>query len=268
MMARATGPGVRWDAQLYAAHSRHHRSFDSVFLDTLEIPRDSRILDLGCGTGELAHRLTLIAPDGRVVGLDASASMVEEARRRHPGVEFVNGAAQELSPELGTFDLVVSTAVLHWIPSPVHTAVLRNVRSVLAPAGRFRAEFGGRGQIAAARRIMGEEVERMGLGVRPTWYFPAPAAYLRRLVAAGFSERDSWVRLRQQRRPLPDLVALRGWLRSQVTIAYTASMNDADAAEFRRRVEDRAVVELRRDDGSFDQDYVRSDLLAVTQGAN
>jgi trans-aconitate methyltransferase len=267
-VARSTGAGVQWDATLYAANSGHHRSFDAVFLESLEIAPDSSILDVGCGTGELTARLAVLAPEGRVVGFDGSDSMVAEATRRHPGVRFVHGSAQELSEDLGTFDLVVSTAVFHWIPARAHPTVLRNIRRVLNPTGRFRAEFGGRGQIAAARRILDEEVTRMGLAVRPTWYFPAPAAYLRRLVAAGFSASESWVRLRHQRRPLPDEAALRGWLRSQVAIAYTATMSDEDAAEFQRRVEARAVLELRRADGSFDQDYVRTNLLAVPQGAS
>lgn len=261
------GAGVRWDATLYAANSGHHRRFDSVFLDSLEVRWGSHILDLGCGTGELTARLAAMAGDGRVVGIDASPSMIEEARRRHPAVEFIELPAQELTPALGRFDLVISTAVLHWVPSHLHPSVLRNVHGVLRPTGTFRAEFGGRGQIAAARRIMGEELERMGLRVRPSWYFPSPPAYLRRLVAAGFSAEGSWVRLRHQRRPLADVAALRGWLRSQVTIAYTSAMNGADAEEFVRRVESRAEVELRRDDGSYDQDYVRTDLLAVPQGA-
>ncbi|HWF57913.1 MAG TPA: methyltransferase domain-containing protein [Candidatus Dormibacteraeota bacterium] len=266
-MTPSSVSAVEWDATLYAAHSGHHRSFDAEFLEALEVLPGSSILDIGCGTGELTATLAAMVGDGRVVGLDVSESMVAEATRRHPGISFVHGSAQQLGPELGSFDLVVSTAAFHWIPARDHPLVLRNIRGVLAPRGRFRAEFGGRGQIRSARRILAEEARRMGLKVRPVWYFPTPAAYMRRLVAAGFSEAESWVRLRHQRRPLPDREALIGWLRSQVTIAYSSSMTAADSPEFQRRVEARAVVELRRADGSFDQDYVRTDLSAVAGGA-
>ncbi|MGA8417596.1 MAG: methyltransferase domain-containing protein [Candidatus Dormiibacterota bacterium] len=258
-----SGVSIQWDAGLYGANSAHHRSFDAGFLDTLEIRPHSSILDVGCGTGDLAARLAELALHGQVVGIDASSSMVNEARRCHPRLRFVECAAQDITPDIGTFDLAVSTAVLHWIPETDHPEVLRRVHGVLRPGGVFRAEFGGQGQIARARQILDETARDMALDVTPPWYFPAPEAYKQRLVAAGFSEARSWTALRHQRRSVPDEDALRGWLRSQVLIAYEASMTERDAAEFRQRVESRARVELRRDDGTYDQDYVRLDLLAV-----
>jgi hypothetical protein len=86
--------------------------------------------------------------------------------------------------------------------------------------------------------------------------------YRLQLIKAGFKLDEGWVRLRRQRRPLPDRDALIGWLRSQVAIAYEADMQPADVEKFRRRVEARAIRELRRPDSSYDQDYVRLDLLA------
>jgi trans-aconitate methyltransferase len=254
---------IHWDAGLYGANSAHHRSFDAGFLDTLEIRPDSSILDVGCGTGDLAATLAQLAPQGQVVGIDASSSMLTEAHRRHPRLRFVECAAQDITPDVGSFDLAVSTAVLHWIREADHPEVLRRIHGVLRPGGVFRAEFGGQGQITRARQILDETARAMALDVTPPWYFPAPDAYKQLLVDAGFSAARSWTVLRHQRRSVPDEDALRGWLRSQVSIAYEASMTELDAAEFRQRVESRAIVELRRDDGTYDQDYVRLDLLAV-----
>lgn len=259
----SSSASITWDARLYGANSAHHRSFDAWFLESLAIVPVSRILDVGCGTGDLTARLAELAPQGQVVGIDASSSMIGEARRRHPGVRFEECAAQDITADIGSFDLAVSTAVLHWIPEGDHDLVLRRVHDVLRPGGAFRAEFGGYGQIARARTILDEEARDMALTVSPPWYFPAPEPYKRRLVDAGFSETATWTTLRHQRRSVPDEDALRGWLRSQVSIAYEAPMSVRDAAEFRRRVESRAVVELRRDDGTYDQDYIRLDMLAV-----
>jgi hypothetical protein len=52
-----------------------------------------------------------------------------------------------------------------------------------------------------------------------------------------------------------------GWLRSQTFPAYEPVLPAAAVAEFRRRVEERAVAELRRADGSYDLDFIRLDLL-------
>jgi trans-aconitate methyltransferase len=261
-------PSIAWDARLYGANSAHHRSFDDGFLSTLEVLPTSDILDVGCGTGDLAARLAELTPRGSVVGIDSSASMIGEAKRRHPAATFVECAAQDITQELGSFELVVSTAVLHWIPEAMHPEVLRRIHDVLRPGGVFRAEFGGFGQIARARRILDEETAAMGLTVTPPWYFPAPEPYKQLLVAAGFSDTESWAALRHQRRAVPEEDSLRGWLRSQVSIAYEASMTEPDAAVFRQRVESRAVTELRRDDGTYDQDYIRLDLLAVVDAAS
>ncbi len=256
------GAQVAWDGALYAANTAHHRVFDGSFLGGLSVSTKWRILDLGCGAGDLTENLANLATDGHVLGIDASPSMIAAAgRRRRPNLEFVVCTAQDLTRRFGRFDLVVSTAVLHWIPRRDHPSVLKGIRAVLKRGGLFRAEFGGHGQILRARRILAQESGRLG-GTRDPWYFPAIEPYRLQLIEAGFTLDEGWVRLRRQRRPLPDRDALIGWLRSQVSIAYEADMQPADVAKFRRRVEARAIAELRRPDGSYDQDYVRLDLLA------
>lgn len=73
----------------------------------------------------------------------------------------------------------------------------------------------------------------------------------------------SWVRIVRQRREFPDERAFVGWLRSQVLIAYDTVVPAGAVPDFRRSAEERALRELRRADGTFDQDYVRLDLRAV-----
>lgn len=252
-----------WDASLYEPHSAHHRAFDDAFLQGLRLRPGMSVLDLGCGHGALAERLAEDFADVSVVGVDESPSMIAAAKRRaHPNLRFELWRAQDLTPELGRFDLVLSTAVLHWIPEAEHPRVLERVRAVLKPHGSFRAQFGGRGQIAGARRILAKESRRRGGPANP-WFFPGPAAYRRLLAGAGFDDARGWVKLLRQRRQLPDRPALLGWLRSQILIAYTPHLEPDLAKDFRAAVEARALLELRRDDGSYDQDYVRLDLLAI-----
>ncbi|MBD0275998.1 MAG: hypothetical protein ICV73_29235, partial [Acetobacteraceae bacterium] len=89
-----------------------------------------------------------------------------------------------------------------------------------------------------------------------------PEDYAELLDAAGLGVRDGWLRLLRQRREMPDRAAFVGWLRSQVLVAYDPVVPRDRLAEFRAAAEDRALAELRRADGSYDQDYVRLDLLA------
>ncbi len=137
--------------------------------------------------------------------------------------------------------------------------MLEGVARVLRPGGVLRVDMGGEGQIAAARAVLDEISGRHG-GPASPWCFPGPAGYSDLLRVAGLAvERAELV---HQRRAFPDAGAFEGWLRSQVLPAYLpgvpADRREAFAAECVRE----GLGRLRRDDGSYDQDYVRLDVLA------
>jgi trans-aconitate methyltransferase len=256
----------RWDADLYAANTAHHRRHDDDFLRGVTLRSAARVLDLGCGVGDLTARLAQLT-GGEVLGVDADADMVATARQRATSarIRFAVGRAQDLDRLLParSVDVVVSVAVLHWVPAADHPRVLAQVRRVLRRQGVFRAEFGGSGQIAAVHELLDEESARVG-GRPAGWYFPSEEDYRPLLADAGFAvPAHGWVRLLRQRRPMPDDRAFLGWLRSQVLVAYDPVVPAEAVRRFRRSAEERALAELRRADGSYDQDYVRLDLLAV-----
>ena len=125
----------------------------------------------------------------------------------------------------------------------------------------FRADFGGCGQIAAPRVILDEESAAVG-GPTDPWYFPMPDEYRRLVEDAGLSVAQGHVRLRHQRRSFPTADALLGMLRSQTYMAYDGAMSPEARASFHRAVDERAPRDLLRHDGTYDLDFVRTDLLA------
>ena len=253
-----------WDAALYAANTAHHRRHDDDFLGGLTLPAGARVLDVGCGVGDFTARLATLGPGVEVLGVDADPGMVAAAARHaSPPVRFAVGRAQQLDRVVpaASMDAVFSVAALHWVPAADQPGMLAQVRRVLRAGGMFRAQFGGRGQIAAVKAILDEESARLG-GAAAGWFFPAPADYLPLLAAAGFAVPDGgWVRLLRQVRSFGTAGQMLGWLRSQTFPAYEPVLPAAAVAEFRRRSERRAVAELRRADGSYDLDFVRLDLL-------
>lgn len=257
------GPVPRWNPDPHAEDANPRRYHDDI-LQGLRLPPDGRILDLGCGAGALTARLAGLVPRGRVLAVDADRDMVAAARLRSedPRLSFQVCRAQDVAALAGeeSFDLVVSRAALHWVPGADHPAVLSAVFSVLRPGGVFRAEFGGTGQIAALLRILDAEVVACG-GRSAPWFLPGPEDYRPLLLDAGFQVvPDGWVCLLHQRRAFRTETDLIRLLRGQVLLAYEAGLPVYAVAEFRRRVEERAIRELRRPDGSFDQDFVRLDL--------
>lgn len=277
-MATGRGAGV-FDGTLYAASTAHHRAFDDAVLGPLPLRPGARVLDLGCGVGDLTARVAdvvLEAGSGLVVGVDLSPSSIRRARARwqRPGLHLRVGALQHLAqvvPETG-FDAVMSVATLHWVPWEDHPALLATVRERLAPGGTLSVDMGGHGQIAAARTVLDPLLlgrstgTDTGPGADGPWCFPDATSYAGLLGAAGLSV--SRCALVHQRRSMPDAVALEGWLRSQVLPAYEPWLPGGDDREpALADVVDRCSSALRRDDGSYDQDYVRLDVVAVRDAA-
>lgn len=258
-----------WDAELYAANTAHHRRHDDEFLGDLALPAGARVLDVGCGVGDLTARLAALGPDVDVLGVDADPGMVAGAAARFGSdrLRFAVGRAQELAGIVpaGSVDAVFSMAALHWVPAAEHPAVLAQVRRVLRPGGLLRAQFGGHGQIGAVRSLLDAESARLG-GGPAGWFFPTAERYADLLATAGFAVPPAagpggWVRLVRQRRGFPTAGELVGWLRSQAFPAYDPVLPDGTGPAFRAAAEDRAVTGLRRADGTYDLDFVRLDLL-------
>lgn len=112
---------------------------------TQKFPRAGRFLDLGCGNGELAHVLAEEGFSGEYVGMDVSRPLLETSTAQSTtglAVRFVTGdlASPDWSAGLtqGNSDVITAFAVLHHLPSrELRLAVLRQIRSLLAPGGKF-----------------------------------------------------------------------------------------------------------------------------------
>jgi ubiquinone/menaquinone biosynthesis C-methylase UbiE len=257
-----TGTAGLFDGELYAANTGHHRAHDDDVLAGLPLAPGTDVLDLGCGSGDFTARLVPMVAPGRVVGVDVSPSQVAHARAHHPGAEFVAGRAQDVGSlfPASSFDVVFTVATLHWVPAEEQPAVLAGVARVLRPGGVLRADLGGAGQIAAARAVLDGVSSRHG-GPASPWCFPEPEPYAGLLAEAGLTVRRA--RLVHQRRAFPDPAAFEGWLRSQVLPAYLPGVPDGARDAFTAECVREGLARLRRDDGSYDQDYVRLDVLAT-----
>jgi SAM-dependent methyltransferase len=133
-----------WDASLYAGNGRFVALLADSLVETLQPNPGERILDLGCGDGFLTRR---IAESGAtMVGVDSSPQMIAAAKERGVDARFASGEALPFDRE---FDAVFSNAALHWMND--QDAVLECVYRALKQGGRFVAECGGHGNIAAIR---------------------------------------------------------------------------------------------------------------------
>lgn len=106
-----------------------------------------RVLDVGCGTGTFAARLAARHPGQRVTGVDVSAGMLAEARRKtaaFPDVRFARAPATDLPFADAAFDVVVTASALHYAARPADA--LAEARRVLRPGGRLAVVDWDRGR--------------------------------------------------------------------------------------------------------------------------
>jgi ubiquinone/menaquinone biosynthesis C-methylase UbiE len=105
-------------------------------LARLDLRPSDRLLDVGCGTGALLHRLSRQHPAAQLTGVDPVPEMLAVARRRlPPEVLLREGWAERLPFDDGQFDVVLSCNVFHYVRQPV--AALREMSRVLSPGGRL-----------------------------------------------------------------------------------------------------------------------------------
>lgn len=103
-------------------------------LRRLPLAAASRVLDVGCGTGELLRRVRANVPDAVLAGLDPVPEMLDVAREKLSGRDDLRvGYADRLPWNAGTFDVVVSCNMFHYISEPL--TALREMARVLRPTG-------------------------------------------------------------------------------------------------------------------------------------
>ncbi len=239
--------GQHWHSGHYAKHAGFVPTFGLQVVALLAPQPGERILDLGCGDGVLTE--ALVKAGAEVIGVDASADMIQAARGRGLDARVMDGRALAFE---AAFDAVFSNAALHWMTEP--DAVLAGVARALRPGGRFVAECGGHGNVAAITVALLAVLARRGIDGRAAipWYFPDPDSYTAKLAAHGFVVD----RIELIPRPTPLPTDMAGWLET-FGGGFLGQLPAADRPAALAEAMDLLAPCLRDASGRWTADYVR-----------
>lgn len=173
-----------WNADAYDEKLSFVSELGKSLVEMLDPKQGEKILDLGCGTGDLTNEIAKLG--AKVVGMDVSPDMIEKARKKYPHLSFLVDNGESFRTE-ERYDAIFSNAALHWMKRA--ESVVQSMALALREGGRLVAEFGGKGNVDAIVKTI-EEVLFTNYGIdakeRNPWYFPSIGEYSSLLEKHGF----------------------------------------------------------------------------------
>jgi len=253
-----------WDAGIYHKVSAPQRSWGLRVLERLELRGREWVLDAGCGTGRVTLALAerARAVNGHVVAMDRSVEMARTARGTLPADVPVVGADLLAMPFRHLFDVVFSTATLHWVLD--QSALYRALARVLVAGGRLHAQCGGEGNVerfhqrVAALCATPRFAPRFAGWTEP-WRFLSPGEVDLHLRTAGFERVRTW--LEPEPTTFADRETFRTFIEHVVLNAWMRRLVDApaEAQAFLDALCDAAAA----DPEGYNLDYVRLNIEAA-----
>jgi len=246
----------KWDAELYEARHGFVWRLGEGVVESLNPQPGERILDVGCGTGQLTQKIS--ESGANVLGLDASPDMIGQARQNYPGLKCVLADAATMKFE-SEFDAVFSNAALHWMLD--RAGVAAGVARALKKGGRFVAEMGGKGNV----RILEGAIEKIAakyhdgpIPERRT-YYPALGEYAALLEEHGLEVR--FAQLFDRPTPLEGEDGMANWVR-QFKWYYFEALRAGQQKEALREIIEELRPALRSGEVWY-ADYRRLRISAV-----
>lgn len=247
-----------WDANLYDGKHAFVSKYGEELVDILEPQAGENILDLGCGTGYLAH---LISESGaHVIGIDNSKEMIDKAQHQYPGIDFRIMDAEDFNFK-SSLDAVFSNAALHWVLNK--QKAIESMFDSLKTGGRLVLEMGGKdnvnGIVSALKSTLVKHGYVKEAGIN-TWYFPSLSAYTSLLESKGFrvtyaAHYDRETKLQDNDNGIKDWLKMFGG-------AYLKGINESETEKILDEVQAN-LKDTHFREGNWYADYKRLRIVAI-----
>ncbi|WP_373494309.1 trans-aconitate 2-methyltransferase [Aquiflexum sp.] len=250
---------MKWNTGLYDQKHDFVSKYGEDVIHLLDPQAGEHILDLGCGTGDLAEMIRNLG--AKVLGIDSSPEMITKAREKYPQIDFRVMSAESFQLE-GQFDAVFSNATLHWVLEKEKAAEC--IYASLKKGGRFVAEFGGKGNIGNIEEALRSVLRKNGYidqAEKKVWYFPSLAEYAALLEKKGF--RITWAAHFDRETLLKENDGIQNWI-------YMFGKTFLEGID--QSTIDRILLEVEEQlrstnfkNGNWYADYVRLRIMAIKE---
>lgn len=227
-----------WDpAQYHKFQAQRAAPFEDL-LALIRVRDGLRVVDLGCGTGELTARLADHLPNSDVVGIDSSREMLSKAaQHQRPGLRFEQASIEDVS---GEWDLVFSHAAVQWVDD--HTTLIPRLFAMVAPGGQIAVQMPSNhthDSHVVARQLAAEEPFRTALN---GWNRQVPVLSIEAYAALLFNAGAEDITVFEKVYPhvLANADAIADWTSGTLLVPYMErlpeELRDAFMHQYRRRL--------------------------------
>jgi len=238
-------PAADWNP---AQYERFRDERSQPFFDLLDLVQpqpEMRVVDLGCGTGELTRELHRRLAARETIGIDNSPAMLaKSAAFAGDGLRFEHKDIDEFVSE-GDFDLVFSNAALQWVPD--HEPLFQRLTAALTQSGQLAVQMPANNDHPShltAFAIAGEPPFREALGgYERQWPVLAPEAYATLLHRLGYPRQ--LVRLQVYAHELESREAVVEWVRGSLLTDYERRLPAELWPSFLERYRERLLPQLK-----------------------
>lgn len=253
-----------FNGEKYKAASKHQKEWGNQLIAQLKLKGNETILDLGCGDGVLTEHLAALAERGSVLGIDASAGMIQAAKElRKDNLEFRQMDMNELN-FTNRFDIIYSNAALHWIKN--HERLLGASRAALKPGGRIFWNFAGEGTCSnffevIRKKMREDKYTDYFRDFEWPWFMPSKAEYQMLISQAAFSEAEAAEEYAD--RYFLDADEMIRWLDQPTIVPFLTCVPDVLKEQFRSEVIKDMLEKTLQPDGTCFETFRRIRVKAV-----
>ncbi|WP_077400734.1 class I SAM-dependent methyltransferase [Cellulophaga omnivescoria] len=251
---------TKWKPKLYNEKHSFVYHYGESLINLLDPKENQRILDLGCGSGQLTFKISGLAKE--VIGIDKSAEMISDAKSKFPNIEFQVADASNFKFN-EKFDSIFSNATLHWVND--FKNAIKCMYENLNSNGKIVLEFGGKGNVQTIVNELRNSLKTRGYEKQSEldlWYFPTIGEYSTELESAGFrvlfaEHYDRPTELADENSGIKDWISMFG---ENFFIGVSENHMEEIKSEVQEKVKEQCLI-----NGKWFADYKRIRIVAIKE---